>query len=83
MKPIKDFQGKILHIDLIDSRHWVEEITDEVFSNWLGGRGLGCYLLWKNLKPGVDPLSMLEEYYRLRGWDESGKPLKALNLGEE
>jgi len=23
----------------------------------LGGRGLGCYLLWKNLKPGVDPLS--------------------------
>jgi aldehyde:ferredoxin oxidoreductase len=35
----------------------VEEIDDEVFSSWLGGRGLGCYLLWQNLKPGVDALS--------------------------
>ena len=52
VEPIKGFQGKILHIDLTDSRHRVEEITDEVFSTWLGGRGLGCYLLWKNLKAG-------------------------------
>jgi aldehyde:ferredoxin oxidoreductase len=53
VKPnFKGFQGKILHIDLIGSRHWVVEITDEVFSTWLGGRRLGCYLLWQNLKAG-------------------------------
>jgi len=54
---IRGFFGKVLHIDLTGSRYWVEEIQDEVFSSWLGGRGLGCYLLWRDLKPGVDALS--------------------------
>jgi len=45
VKPIKDFQGKILHIYLTDTRLRVVEITDEVFYTWLGGRRLGCYLL--------------------------------------
>lgn len=26
---------------------------------------------------------MLEEYYRLRGWDGEGKPLKAPNIEDE
>ena len=47
----------MLHVDLTDSKHWVEEIKDQALSSWLGGRGLGCYLLWKNLKSGADPLS--------------------------
>lgn len=54
---MKGFWGKVLHADLTNAKYWTEEIRDEVFSSWLGGRGLGCYLLWKNLKPGIDPLS--------------------------
>lgn len=54
---MKGFFGRVLHVDLTDSKYWVEEIQDEVFSSWLGGRGLGSYLLWKNLNPGVEALS--------------------------
>ncbi len=35
----------------------MEALEDSTLSSWLGGRGLGSYLLWKNLKNGVDPLS--------------------------
>jgi len=54
---MKGFFNKVLHVDLTNSKYWTEEIADDIFSAWLGGRGLGCYLLWKNLKAGVDPLS--------------------------
>jgi len=47
----------VLHINLTNCQYWAQEIGDEVLASWLGGRGLGCYLLWKNLKPGIDPLS--------------------------
>ncbi len=30
-----------------------------------------------------DFIYMLEEYYRLRGWNKEGEPLKALNIEEE
>jgi len=54
---MKGFFNKILHINLSQQRYWVEPISDKVLASWLGGRGLGCYLLWHHLKPGVDPLS--------------------------
>jgi len=54
---MQGFFNKALHVDLTHRSYWVEELKDEVLSSWLGGRGLGCYLLWKNLKAGVDPLS--------------------------
>jgi len=47
---------KILNVDL--SRHeltW-QEISDEVLSGYLGGRGLGARYLYDHLAPGVDPL---------------------------
>lgn len=51
------FFNKALHVDLTHRTYRAEELKDETLSSWLGGRGLGCYLLWKNLKAGVDPLS--------------------------
>lgn len=53
---MKGFFNRVLHIDLTASNYWIESLPDSVFASWLGGRGLGCYLLYKNLKPGVDPL---------------------------
>ena len=54
---MKGFFNKVLHVDLTGRTYWVEELKDEALSSWLGGRGLGCYLLWKTLKMGIDPLS--------------------------
>ncbi|MBS4026946.1 MAG: aldehyde ferredoxin oxidoreductase family protein [Clostridia bacterium] len=51
------FYGKILHIDLTNQSHVVEEITSEVLSRYLGGKGLGTYLLLREVPRGIDPLS--------------------------
>ncbi len=49
--------GKLLIINLTSSSITVKDIEPEVFRNYLGGKGLGSYLLMKMLPPGVDPLS--------------------------
>ncbi len=54
---MQGFFNKALHVDLTHQSYWTEELKDEIWLSWLGGRGLGCYLLWENLKVGVDPLS--------------------------
>lgn len=49
--------GKTLTIDLGSKSTRSEQIPDRVFEEYLGGKGLGAYLL-KRLNPrGVDPLS--------------------------
>lgn len=48
---------KALVVSLHDKRHYVEPISDEVYRHFLGGKGLGAYLLLKRNKPGIDPFS--------------------------
>jgi aldehyde:ferredoxin oxidoreductase len=50
------YNGKILHVDLTDSRWWVEEPGDLVYRTYLGGSALSSYFLLRDLKPRVDPL---------------------------
>lgn len=54
---MKGFFGKLLRINLTTRSHIVEEIPEEIFKTYLGGKGLGSYLLLENVKTGVDPLS--------------------------
>lgn len=49
--------GKMLIIDLTNSNITEKELDAELFKNYLGGKGLGSYLLMKILPPGIDPLS--------------------------
>ncbi len=49
--------GKLLIIDLTKSDLIEKELEPEVFKKYLGGKGLGSYLLMKMLPPGVEPLS--------------------------
>jgi aldehyde:ferredoxin oxidoreductase len=49
--------GKLLRIDLEAGKSRSEEIPDRVFEQYLGGKGLGAYLLGRLNPPGVDPLS--------------------------
>lgn len=53
---IKELIGKILKIDLTNKEISVEDIEEEVFRNFLGGRGLNQLILYNNLEPDISPL---------------------------
>ena len=54
---MKGFFNKILRINLKTKTYKEETIPDSVYETYLGGKGLGIYLLMKENPPGVDPLS--------------------------
>ena len=47
----------ILYVSLNDGKTKREQVPDELYKNYLGGRGLGVKMLYDNLQPGIDPLS--------------------------
>lgn len=49
--------GKLLIVDLTKSDISERELDEHIFLEYLGGKGLGSYLLMKMLPPGIDPLS--------------------------
>ena len=51
------FFNKTLYIDLTERTHESVEIPDRILKKYLGGKGLGSYLLFKNNKAKTDPLS--------------------------
>lgn len=54
---MKSFFNKMLRINLKAKAFKEETIPDSVYETYLGGKGLGTYLLMKENPPGVDPLS--------------------------
>jgi aldehyde:ferredoxin oxidoreductase len=50
------YTGKILEIDLTTHSWRDDEIEKSILSRFLGGRGLGAYLLWRAMTPKSDPL---------------------------
>lgn len=48
---------EILTVDLTSRDTRRETLADEILEKYLGGRGLGAYLLYKNTGQGADPLS--------------------------
>jgi aldehyde:ferredoxin oxidoreductase len=55
----KEFRmtSRLLNINLTDRSYWIEEIPRSILDQYLGGRGLGAYLLYQNLPKGTDPLA--------------------------
>ncbi len=51
------YGGKILEVDLSERSFKTRDIPEKLAKAFIGGRGLGAALLYKELKPGVDPLS--------------------------
>jgi aldehyde:ferredoxin oxidoreductase len=49
--------GKVAFVDLTQRRVVVEEMDQSLYRDYLGGYGLGGYLLHTRQKPGTDPLS--------------------------
>ncbi|MCD6139554.1 MAG: aldehyde ferredoxin oxidoreductase family protein [Thermococcus sp.] len=52
---MKGWWGRILRVDLTDNKVWVQEYSEEVAKNFIGGRGLAVWILWNEVK-NVDPL---------------------------
>ncbi len=44
-------------VDLGEQMHWVEDIDESVYRQFLGGYGLGAYLMWKHFPAGTDALA--------------------------
>jgi aldehyde:ferredoxin oxidoreductase len=49
--------GRVLIVDLTTRTSRVEEIPEEVYRQYLGGYGLGAYLMWKHFPAGADALA--------------------------
>ncbi len=54
---MKGFFNRLLRIDLSKKKTEVEPIPDSVLRSYLGGKGLGSYLLLNENPPKVDPLT--------------------------
>ncbi|HEY5924991.1 MAG TPA: aldehyde ferredoxin oxidoreductase family protein, partial [Kofleriaceae bacterium] len=52
----KGFHGKALFVDLGSKAHRVETIDPQIYRDYLGGYGLGAWLMWKHFPAGTDAL---------------------------
>ncbi len=50
-------KADLLYVSLTDGTVTREPIPEDLYKEYLGGRGLGVKLLYDNLAPGIDPLS--------------------------
>jgi aldehyde:ferredoxin oxidoreductase len=50
-------KANLLYVSLNDRKVTRKPIPDDLYREYLGGRGLGVKLLYDNLAPGTDPLS--------------------------
>lgn len=53
-RPRYGHHGKVLFVDLSTKAHRVEQIDESVYRSYLGGYGLGAYLMWKHFPPKTD-----------------------------
>jgi len=51
------YSGKILHIDLAEQKHWVEEKPEAWYKIYIGGVSMATRLCWENIEVGCDPYS--------------------------
>lgn len=70
------YTGKILEVDLSKGSATERETPERLARAFVGGRGLGAALLYKELKPGVDPLSPKNVLIFMTG-PATGTPLSA------
>ena len=49
--------GRVLVVDLTTGSHRVEHVGEDVYRQFLGGYGLGAYLMWKHFPARADALA--------------------------
>lgn len=56
------YQNKIARVNLTTEKVTYEELPDEVIRKFIGGKGLGYYIIYKEVPPGTDPLSPANKF---------------------
>ncbi|MDI3475770.1 MAG: aldehyde:ferredoxin oxidoreductase [Thermococcaceae archaeon] len=56
------YQNKIARVNLTTGKVTYEELPDEVIRKFIGGKGLGYYIIYKEVPPGTDPLSPANKF---------------------
>ena len=54
---VNGYHNRILRVNLSNKQISEEELPNNLSEILIGGKGLGAYLLTRELKPGIDPLS--------------------------
>jgi len=54
---IGGYAGRILHVDLTNNTIDKIKLDKKIARKFLGGRGLGAWLVWNKIKKGIDPLA--------------------------
>ncbi|HOR00903.1 MAG TPA: aldehyde ferredoxin oxidoreductase family protein [Anaerolineae bacterium] len=57
------YGGRILRVDLTSGRAWAEPLPHELARDYLGGRGFGAYLLYREVPQGADPMGADNRLY--------------------
>ncbi|MGN6110930.1 MAG: aldehyde ferredoxin oxidoreductase N-terminal domain-containing protein, partial [Kofleriaceae bacterium] len=57
VRPRYGHLGRVLFVDLTTRTHRVESIDEAIYRDFLGGYGLGAWLMWKHFPVGADPLA--------------------------
>jgi len=65
---------RILIIDLSNRSHSIEELPQDIIRKYIGGRGLGAYLLYRQVPAGADPMGE-ENVLIFTAGPASGTPL--------
>jgi aldehyde:ferredoxin oxidoreductase len=47
---------RILHVDLLEGKTWIEDVPQADLVKYLGGRGLAAKWLYERVPAGIDPL---------------------------
>ena len=59
--------GKFLRVNLSNGSIKTETLSEDILKTWIGGRGLGVYLMFKEVNPKVNPLSEENKVFILTG----------------
>lgn len=56
------YKNRIARVNLTTGKVTYEELPDEVIRKFIGGKGLGYYIIYKEVPPGTDPLSPANKF---------------------
>ncbi len=56
------YHNRIARVNLTEGKVTYEELPDEVIRKFIGGKGLGYYLIYREVPPGTDPLSEANKF---------------------
>jgi len=61
------YKGKTLRIDLSHETVATESLDEAIARAYIGGRGIGAYLAYRELAPNLDPFSPESSLYFMTG----------------